>query len=270
VTVEQGGSSGAEDVMAEVLALVGMRSGSVGLPDKNVLPFAGHPLCAWILSAARRSARVTRVVVSTDSAAYADVARRYGAETPLLRPAELATADAPDVLYVAHLLDHLERTEGYRPDVVLRLVATAPLQRPEDLDAVVDVLLADPDADSAMVVAEARQHPMKAMRHETDPQGRVRLVPYLRTADRVEPAARQSYAPAYLRANVVATRPETVRRTGTLAGDHVASVVIDAGRAVDIDTAADLQHAEVLLGLLDPPVPPPVPVTTPAGPGDAP
>ena len=246
--------------MAEVLALVGMRSGSVGLPDKNVLPLAGHPLCAWILSAARRSVRVTRVVVSTDSAEYAAIARRYGAETPVLRPAELATADATDVLYVAHMLDHLERTEGYRPDVVLRLLTTVPLQAPEDLDAVVDTLIADPDADAAMVVAEARQHPMKAMRHETDPDGRVRLVPYLGTADRVEPAARQAYAAAYLRANVVATRPETVRRTGTLAGEQVASVVIDAGRAVDIDTAADLRLAEVLLELADPPVPPPIPL----------
>lgn len=249
--------------MVEVLALVGLRSGSVGLPDKNVLPFAGHPLCAWIVSAARRSARVTRVVVSTDSPDYAAIARHYGAETPVLRPAELAGPDAGDVLHVAHMLDHLERTEGYRPDVILRLVATAPLQLPEDLDAVVDVLVADPDADAAMVVAEARQHPMKALRHETDPQGRVRLVPYLRTADRAEPAARQSYAPAYLRANVIATRLDTVRRTGTLAGDRVASIVIDQHRAVDIDTAADLRLAELLLTELDPPIAPPRPIDDP-------
>jgi len=246
--------------MAEVLALVGLRSGSIGLPGKNVLPFAGHPLAAWILSAARRSTRVTRLVVSTDSADYAAIARRYGAETPVLRPAELAGSEATDVLFIAHMLDHLETTEGYRPDVVLRLVATAPLQTPEDLDAVVDILLADPDADSAMVVAEARQHPMKAMRLETDPEGRTRLVPYLRTSDRVEPAARQAYPAAYLRANVVATRPDTVRRTGTLAGDRVACVVIDAGRAVDIDTADDLAFAETLLARLDPPVPAPTAV----------
>lgn len=249
--------------MVEVLALVGLRSGSVGLPDKNVLPFAGHPLCAWILSAARRSARVTRVVVSTDSAGYAAIARRYGAETPVLRPAELAGSDAGDVLYVAHMLDHLERAEGYQPDVILRLVATAPLQLPEDLDAAVDVLVADPDADAAMVVAEARQHPMKALRHEMDAEGRARLVPYLRTADRPEPAARQSYAPAYLRANVIATRPDTVRRTGTLAGDRVASVIIDQRRAVDIDTAADLRLAELLLAELDPPIAPPRPLDDP-------
>ena len=246
--------------MPEVLAVIGLRSGSVGLPDKNVLPLAGHPLCAWIIGAARRSSRVSRVVVSTDSTDYAAIARRYGAETPVLRPAELAGPDASDVLHIAHMLDHLERTEGYRPDIVLRLVATAPLQLPEDIDAVVDVLVGDPAADSAMVVAEARQHPMKAMRREVDPDGRVRLVPYLGSSDRVEPAARQSYAPAYLRANVIASRTVTVHRTGTLAGDHVAAVVIDQRRAVDIDTAADLHLAEVLLADLDPPIPSPEPV----------
>ena len=251
--------------MTEVLALVGLRSGSQGLPDKNVLPLAGHPLAAWILAAARRSQRVTRIVVSTDSEDYAALARRDGAETPVLRPAELAGDDAPDSLFVAHMLDHLERMEGYRPDILLRLVATAPLQSAADLDAAVDTLVADPAADSAMVVAEARQHPMKAMRREVDPEGRVRLVPYLTPAsgssDRVEPAARQAYAPAYLRANVVATRPDTLRRTGTLAGDRVACVVIDQARAVDIDTAADLHLAEVLLTRADPPIPPPVPVS---------
>lgn len=252
--------------MTEVLALVGLRSGSQGLRDKNVLPLAGHPLAAWILAAARRSPRVSRVVVSTDSEDYAAMARRYGAETPVLRPAELAGPDAPDSLFIAHMLDHLERTEGYRPDVILRLVATAPLQSAADLDAVVDTLVADPAADSAMVVAEARQHPMKAMRREVDPQGRVRLVPYLTPAsgstDRVEPAARQAYAAAYLRANVVATRPDTLRRTGTLAGDSVACVVIDQARAIDIDTAADLQLAAVLLAQAEPPIPPPVPVSS--------
>lgn len=251
--------------MTEVLALIGLRSGSQGLPDKNVLPLAGHPLAAWIIAAARRSQRVNRIVVSTDSADYAALARRYGAETPVLRPAELAGPDAPDSLFIAHMLDHLERTAGYRPDIVLRLVATAPLQSADDLDAVVDTLIADPGADSAMVVAEARQHPMKAMRREVDPDGRIRLVPYLTPAsgssDRVEPAARQAYAAAYLRANVVATRPDTLRRTGTLAGDSVACVIIDQARAIDIDTAADLQLAEVLLALTHPPIPPPVPVS---------
>jgi len=241
----------------EVLAVVGVRSGSKGLAGKNVAPLGGHPLLAWILSAARRATSVTRLVVSTDSPEYAEIARRYGAETPLLRPAELATDDAPDVLYIAHMLDHLEHTEGYTPDVVLRLLATSPLQAPDDLDRVVDALITDPTASSAMVVAEARQHPMKALRRERDDFGRERLVPYHRTNGGTEPAARQAYPAAYLRANVVATRPTTIQRTGTLAGDAVVGVEIPAARAVDIDSEVDLLLAQVLLDRADPPIQPP-------------
>jgi CMP-N,N'-diacetyllegionaminic acid synthase len=250
----------------EVLAVIGARSGSRALPGKNVAPLVGHPLLAWIVSAARRAATVDRVVVSTDSEEYAAVARRYGAEVPYLRPAELASDDATDVAYVAHLLDWLEAHEGYRPDVVLRLLPTVPMQAPEDLDAVVAVLVGDHDATSAMVVAEARQHPAKALRIAPDAVGRARLVAYVSSdgpgdgGGGAEPTARQSHPPAYFRANVVATRPVTVRSTGTLAGDRVAVHIIDRDRGVDIDSADDLHLAELLMGQQDPPIPPPVAV----------
>jgi len=258
----------------EVLAVIGARSGSRGLPGKNIAMFGGHPLLSWVVAAARRATTVDRVIVSTDSADYATVARRYGAEVPFLRPTELATDDASDVSYVAHLLDRLEADEGYRPDVVLRLLPTVPLQSADDLDAIVRILLDDDDATAAMVVAEARQHPAKALRAVEDAEGRLRLVSYGASVTSgsllvdggpcgAEPTARQSYAPAYVRANVVATRPATVRRTGTLTGERVGLHVIEASRGLDIDSEEDLRCAEVLLGLQDPPIPRPEPVEPP-------
>ena len=241
-----------------VLAVVGARSGSKGLPDKNVRPLGGHPLLAWAVATARRSARVDRVVVSTDSERYAEVARRYGAEVPGLRPAELATDDSPDVAYVRHLLDLLAERESYRPAIVLRLLPTVPFQAPEDLDGVVDVLRADPDATSAVVVARSRQHPAKALRLDADVAGRPRLAAFHGDGD-VEPAARQGHVASFHRGNVVATRPATVAATGTLTGPRVAAHVIDAARALDIDTEADLRLAEALLGVLEPPPVPPAP-----------
>jgi CMP-N-acetylneuraminic acid synthetase len=75
-----------------------------------------------------------------------------------------------------------------------------------------------------------------------------------------EPAARQSHAPSFHRANVVATRPATVVATGTLTGPRVAAHLVAADRALDIDTAADLRLAEALLHVLDPAPVPPAPV----------
>lgn len=231
----------------EVLALVGMRSGSRGVPDKNIRRLAGRPLFAWIVDASRRAERVTRLVVSTDSDDYARLAREHGAEVPALRPAELAGPESTDVEFIVQMLDTLEAVDGYVPDVVLRLLATCPLQAPEDIDAVVNVLDRDPGASSAMVIAEARQHPMKALRVVAD-GGAGRVVPYVSGhADHVEPTARQGYEPAYFRANVIASRITTIRTTGSLTGDHVAYHVVPQDRAIDIDTELDFEIAEFLL-----------------------
>lgn len=237
----------------EVLALIGVRAGSRGLPGKNIRPVAGHPLLAWVVSAARRATTVTRVVVSTDSEEYAAVAREYGAETPFLRPAEFASDQARDIEYVRHALDWLTTNEGYRPDVVLRLLATVPTQTADDLDAAVAALLDDSEATSAVVVAQARQHPAKAMRIE-EVDGRRRLVAYIDGAGGIEPDARQAYAPAFFRANVIATRPSTIAATETLTGGAAACVVIDQDRIVDIDSEGDLLTAQALLASFDPPV----------------
>ena len=253
----------------EVLAVIGVRSGSKGLPDKNVLPLAGHPLLAWIVSAARRSQRVTRVVVSTDEERYAAIAREYGAETPFLRPAALASDTATDLEYVRHALDQLHDVEGYVPDVVLRLLATVPTQTPEDLDAVVDLLMGDPEASSAVVVAPARQHPEKVMRI-TERDGRRRLEPYLPGRTSVEPTARQAYEPAYVRANVVATTPEVVRSTGSLTGDSVACHVVLDDRIVDIDGALDLALAELIVRRDARRFPPPEPALASGASADVP
>jgi CMP-N,N'-diacetyllegionaminic acid synthase len=241
----------------EVLAIIGVRSGSRGLPGKNLRPLAGHPLLAWIVAAALRSERVTRVLVTTDTEELAQVARRYGAETPFLRPAELAADGSTDLEHVRHALDWLAEHEGYVPDAVVRLLATVPTQLPEDIDTAVDLLLADESVTSAVVVAEARQHPAKTMRL-VDVDGRRRPVAYLPDGPGAEPTARQTYPPAFVRANVIATRPAVVRTTGTLTGAAPVAHVIDRDRVVDIDTELDLRLAALVLAEHRPPMPEPV------------
>lgn len=240
----------------EVLAVIGVRSGSRGLPGKNLRPLAGHPLLAWIVSAALRSERVTRVLVTTDAEDHARIARAYGAETPFLRPAELASDDATDVEHVRHALRWLDEHEGYVPDVVVRLLATVPTQLPEDIDAAVDLLLSDPEASSAVVVAPAGQHPAKALRID-ESDGRRRLAAYLPGGPGPEPTARQGHPPAFVRANVVATRPEVVHATGTLTGATALAHVVERDRIVDIDTELDLQLAELVLAAMQPTIPAP-------------
>lgn len=126
----------------EVLALIPARGGSKGLPGKNVLPLGGVPLLAHSIAHARRSASVTRVVVSTDDPTIASVARRYGAEV-VDRPPAIAGDAATSESALQHALDHLLETEAYDPDLVVFLQATSPIRHPDDIERALDTLDAE-------------------------------------------------------------------------------------------------------------------------------
>jgi CMP-N,N'-diacetyllegionaminic acid synthase len=232
----------------EVLGIIGARSGSKGVPNKNVLPLAGKPLMAWIIEAALKSRYISRTIVSTDSSEYAAIARQYGAQVPFLRPAEFATDNSPEYQYVKFTVEWLEKNESYKPEIVVRLLPTVPLQSSDDIDGCIDALLKDPSAQSAVAIAEARQHPEKALKLIDDGEGGQFLVTYLTDSGRdVTPIGRQSYQKAFFRANLIVSRTEVIKNTGSLTGDRVRHLIIPQERAIDIDTPMDFFIAEQII-----------------------
>src|SRR5215216_3574890 len=103
--------------MTEILALIPARGGSKGIPRKNIRHFAGYPLIAWSIAAANQASCVTRIIVSTDDEEIASVARQFGAETPFLRPSELAQDQTTDLPVFEHALEWLKDNENYTPDI---------------------------------------------------------------------------------------------------------------------------------------------------------
>lgn len=232
----------------EVLAIIGIRSGSKGVINKNIKTLYGKPLVGWIIDAAQKSKSITRLIVSTDSQEYANIVQNLGVEVPCLRPKELASDTSTDLEYINHMLDWLLQNEGYVPDIVVRLMATVPLQASEDIDELVDILKSDLSATSAVVISESRQHPMKALKIVDEKNGQGLLVHYFTETGRdVTPVARQNYPKAYFRSNIVATRTETISKTNTLTGDKVKYHIIPQERAIDIDNDIDFLIAEMLL-----------------------
>ena len=136
--------------------------GSKGIPRKNIRDFSGYPLIAWSIAAGLKSELVTRVIVSTDDAEIAAVARAWGAETPFLRPAEFAEDKTTDLPVFVHALEWLEQNEGYKPDVVVQLRPTSPVRPFELVDDAVRILLQHADADSVRgthAPRNLRRHP---------------------------------------------------------------------------------------------------------------
>ncbi len=234
--------------MTEVLALIPARGGSKGIPRKNIRPFGGYPLIAWSIAAALQAETVTRVIVSTDDEEIAAVARAYGADVPFRRPAEFAQDATPDLPVFVHALEWLAREENYRPDVVVQLRPTSPVRPQGMVDAAVRKLLRHADADCVRGVVPAGQNPHKMWRlpgGDEAPMQNLLDVPGI-----AEPynAPRQSLPPVYWQTgHVDAIRPATILQKGSMSGERIYPLVLDARYAVDLDTPQDWLLAEWLL-----------------------
>ena len=143
-----------------VVALIPARSGSTRVQDKNVRHLAGHPLIAYTISAALQSEVFEAVIVSTDSESYADLARRYGAEVPFMRPPEYAGSVSPDIEWVEYTLKRLG-DEGRSYDCFSILRPTSPFRQGETIRRAWEQFLIEDGVDSLRAVEKCQQHPGK-------------------------------------------------------------------------------------------------------------
>lgn len=221
-----------------VTAVICARGGSKGLPGKNIRPLGGRPLIAWSVAAAKASALVDRVLVSTDDPEIAAAARDAGVEVPFLRPAELATDTANLVDAVIHALD----TAGDRTDYVVLLQATSPLRTAEDIDGCIR-LCAEHTAFAAATICEADKSPYW-MFHLNDDRSVRLVIPrdevgFLRQA---LPAAWAANGAVYVADAVWLRQERTFWRQGVTLG-----YPMPRERSVDIDNLLDFRLAELLI-----------------------
>ena len=114
------------------LAIIPARGGSKRLPRKNIRQFCGQPMIAWSIAAAQESGLFNAVVVSTDDAEIADLARRLGASVPFMRPAQLADDHTGTGAVVGHAVDWFDQ-QGQAVTEACCLYATAPFVQAKDL-----------------------------------------------------------------------------------------------------------------------------------------
>lgn len=228
-------------MLASVLAVIPARGGSKGIPNKNLAPLCGRPLLAYTADAVRHSRRIRRAVVSTESAAIANEARRLGLDVPFMRPAALAADDTPMLPVLQHALAEVRRG-GWAPDAVVLLQPTSPLRRAEHVDAAIELLDAS-GADSVVSVIEVPHqfNPVSVLSLDGD-----RLRPFL---EQETPAARRQDKPRVLARNgpaVLVVRAHTID-SGSLYGDDCRPLMMRPEESLDIDSAWDLTVAEYAL-----------------------
>jgi N-acylneuraminate cytidylyltransferase len=220
-----------------ILCVVPARGGSKGVRRKNLRDVAGKPLLVWTVEQALAARPAMDVVVSTDDAEIADVARAAGALVPFLRPAELARDETPTEPVVRHAIAAAREADA-APDAVVLLQATSPVRHPGTLSRALAQFSASGVDSLVGVVPQA---------------------PFIWT-DGAEPSAaydvtarprRQDLTPEALRyretGSLYVTRPWVYDELDNRIGGRVGLFVMDELEGIDVDTELDLDVADATL-----------------------
>jgi len=221
-----------------ILATISARGGSKGVPGKNIRDLGGCPLIGWTIREARRSAFIDRIIVSSDDEGILAVARAHGAETPFVRPPELARDDTPGVDPVLHAVEAL-KPEVY--DYVVLLQPTSPLRTVEDIDGCIARCL-DNAWPCLISVTEPEKSPYYMFRMDDD--------------QRMEPVIKQEqyytrrqdlpriYAP---NGAVYVAECDWLARTRSYLTPQTRGYEMPRSRSHDIDDLMDFEICELLL-----------------------
>lgn len=228
--------------MKKILAIIPARSGSKSVKNKNIRLMNGKPMLAYSIEHAKSSKQINRIIVSTDSEEYAQIAREYGAETPFIRPKEYATDTSLDLEVFQHALQYLKEEEDYIPDVVVQLRPTYPIRNVEDIDKMVSMMLEDDSVDSVRSLAPAREIAYKMWRKGNDGV----LTPILTDIKEAYNMPRQELPAIYYQnANIDVIRPNVILEKHSMSGDKIIGYEMQDN--FDIDTEEEFTLAEEYL-----------------------
>jgi len=144
-----------------IYAIIPARGGSKGVPGKNIKLLKGFPLIAYSIAVAKLSNKINRVIVSTDSLEIAEIAKKFGAEVPFLRPAEFAQDKSPDIDFFKHAINWFSENEKDQPEFLVHLRPTTPLRDPSLIDQAIDSIIENKNATALRSVHENAQPPQK-------------------------------------------------------------------------------------------------------------
>ena len=222
-------------IAMSLLALIPARGGSKGIPRKNIRSFCGKPLLQWSIDVALAAPSVDRIVVSTDDAEIATLARAGGAEVPFVRPFDLASDTASGIVPVLHALEQLPEVTD-----VLLLQPTSPMRRVADVEAAI-AMHRKASSFAVVSVTQCNKHP--AWMFGLSPN---QILQPLST--RSDSSCRQQMPSTYVLNGAIylASRSFLERELGFLTPETLGYVMAPE-QSVDIDTLLDWQWGEFLM-----------------------
>ena len=218
-----------------MLAIIPARGGSIRLPGKNIKHLLGKPLIAYTIEAALKSNLFSEVIVSTDSEEIAEIAEKFGANVPFIRPPHLATPTASSIDVLKHAIEFIEtKSKQYYTEPIFLLQPTSPLRDQTDIINAYKVFLT-PDTDSVVSVYPL-EHKMSVFKRTENG--------YLKSFVNDELENETIFK---LNGAIYITTRDLIFKHGVILGPKVRPYIMPFEKSIDIDNEYDFILAEYIL-----------------------
>jgi CMP-N-acetylneuraminic acid synthetase len=225
-----------------MIAIIPARGGSKGLPRKNILPLNGIPLIAYTIQSALKSKYIDRVVVTTDNKEIADIALKYGAEVPFMRPDYLATDASSAVDVYLHAVETLNKSLDNKISDFMVLLPTVPLRTEKNIDEAVE--LYDQKKPDTLISVKSAPVPPSWYLKITD-TGKISNANF---GDGSINVNRQQNMTYYIpNGAIYILKYEILKETRKYYTDNTLAYIMKEETSVDIDNLLDFKFAELLI-----------------------
>ena len=221
-----------------ICTIIPARSGSKSIKNKNIRLLNGKPLIKYSIEYSLSCKYVNRTIVSTDSKEYAKMAVSFGAEIPFIRPKKLAQDDSTDLEVLIHAIDKLENMNGQKIDIVILLYPTSPLRPRHLIKKGIELFNKFPTATSIRSVTVAREHPYRMW----EKKGNF-IEGFIKDSHEPFNKPRQKLPLLFWQTGDMNMIKRDTIVNGSVTGNHVLPLVIDAKYVVDIDEELDFIKA---------------------------
>lgn len=225
----------------KVLAIIPARSGSKGIPNKNIINVCGKPLIQYSIESAlslKDKGLIDKVIISTDSDVIGQIALKLGAEVPFLRPKEISEDKSKSVDFIMHAIEHFENVNEFY-DVILLLQPTSPLRRLKYLEKSIYLLKNNSQMDS-LISCYKEEYINDLVMYNKDRINMDKLNPL--NGDHNKGVRRQDHGDIYVRnGSIYLTRVDYLKETNQIISDSPLLVEMKKSESINIDSIEDLE-----------------------------
>lgn len=230
-----------ENVKKHIVAVIHARGGSKRIPLKNIKVLNGTPLIGYVVKAAVGSSLLDRVIVSSDHEEIIEISKKYGADVPFVRPADIAE-DVPSELVTQHAIKFHEDETGRKVDIAVTIQPTTPFVDTADVDATIQKLIENDELDSVFTAKLIHERPEWMFELNGN-----RATLFTGGEMKGERGVMQSLPDLYIpNGAVYATRRSVLFEKNVIVSDKTGIHEMSAEKSVDIDEPIDFMIAEVI------------------------